>query len=502
VLSRSGIAARPVYRFTTVLNGVVLKLTAQQASKLRGTPGVGMVEKNRFFTVQTSQASKPEAAVGLAVVPGPAGLAAPQSGSQPPTPAFLGLTGPNGVWHKQFGTALQAGAGVIIGDIDTGFWPENPSFGAFSDDGPKAGEIKKKFHGTCDTTGEAPVTCNNKVIGARYFDSAGLSHANPGEFTSPRDFDGHGSHTASTTAGQPVEATINGSDAGPLEGMAPGARLSIYKVLYENAAGTTASGSGADIVAAVEAAVNDGVDVINFSVGDDVDTFGADEFAFLNAAAAGVFVSAAAGNAGPGASTIDNAMPWETTDAAGTFDENFPMRVTLGNGATYDGVGRGSGVGTSPLVDSVNVAVSADPDFVAAAELCFSKEWTGGTQILDPAKVAGKIVLCKRGTNDRIDKSRAVAEAGGVGMILYNANDGQEFDADFHFAPTDHINNTNGLAIKAYIASAGSSATASLSPVAGAPTPEAPVVAGFSSRGPSLFNGGDRGKPGTRRASR
>jgi hypothetical protein len=80
-------------------------------------------------------------------------------------------------------------------------------------------------------------------------------------------------------------------------------------------------------------------------------------------------------------------------------------------------------------------------------------------------------------------------------MILYNASDAQEFDADFHFVPTDHINNTNGLAIKSYIGSAGSSATASLAPTTGAPTPEAPVVAGFSSRGPSLFSGGDLGKP-------
>src|SRR3954463_332219 len=211
VLNRAGVASRPVYRFTTVLNGVVLKMTSEQAAKLRGAPGVAMVEKNRIFTVQTSPASKPEAAVSLAGVPGPTGLAAPQSGSQPPTPAFLGLTGPNGVWHKQFGSDTQAGAGVIIGDLDTGFWPENPSFAAFSDEGPKAGAIQKKFHGTCDTTGEDPVTCNNKVIGARYFDAAGLSTANSGEFTSPRDYDGHGSQTASTAAGQPVEATINGS---------------------------------------------------------------------------------------------------------------------------------------------------------------------------------------------------------------------------------------------------------------------------------------------------
>jgi subtilisin family serine protease len=491
VLSRSGIvfASKPVYRFTSVLNGVVLKMTTKQASTLRGTRGVAMVEKNRIFTIKTSNGNEPTTSTALLAPPGPSG---PDSGPQPPTNRFLGLTGQDGVWHKQFGTATQAGAGVIIGDLDTGFWPENPSFAAFPDDGPKAGLIKQKFHGTCDTTGEDPVSCNNKVIGARYFDAAGLSHANPGEFTSPRDYDGHGSHTASTAAGQPVEATINGSDAGPLEGMAPGARLSIYKVLYENAANTQSSGSGADIDAAVEAAVNDGVDVINFSIGDSVDTFGSDEFAFLNAAAAGVFVSAAAGNAGPGASTIDNAMPWETTDAAGTYDENFPMRVTLGNGATYDGIGRGAGVGTSPLVDSVSAGLSGAN--ATAVQLCFSTEWAGSA-VLDPAKVAGKIVLCKRGTNDRIDKSRAVKEAGGVGMILYNASDGQTKVADFHFVPTAHINNTDGLAIESYITSAGSSATASLSPVVGAPTPEAPQVADFSSRGPSLFNGGDLGKP-------
>ena len=250
----------------------------------------------------------------------------------------------------------QAGAGVIIGDIDTGFWPENPSFAAFSGDGPKAGEIQKKFHGICDTSGEDPVTCNNKVIGARYFDAAGLSHANPGEFTSPRDYDGHGSHTASTAAGQPVEATIKGSDAGPLEGMAPAARLSIYKVLYENATNTQSTGGSVDIVAAINDAVNDGVDVINYSVGDNVDTFGPEEFAFLNAAAAGVFVSAAAGNAGPGAGTVDSAMPWETTVAAGTFDRQWQKTVTLGNGTTYHGVGVGPAVPSSPLIDSATSA--------------------------------------------------------------------------------------------------------------------------------------------------
>ena len=465
VLAGAGIAAdKVVYSYTTALNGMAVNLTAKQASTLAATPGVLGVWKNTIQTIQ----------------------------NDPPTPAFLGLTGKKGVWNRQFGGDSHAGQGIIIGDIDTGFWPENPSFAALPE--PRADDaiIANKFHGVCDpginngTFG--PVTCNNKVIGARFFDSAGLSHANPGEFQSPRDYDGHGSHTASTAAGDPVEGMINGQDVGPLEGMAPAARIAVYKVLYENAANTQSSGSGADILAAIDAAINDGVDVLNFSVGDNVDTFGPEEFGFLNAAAAGIFVSAAAGNNGAaGASSVDNAMPWETTVAAGTFDQSFPKTVTLGNGATYTGVGRGIGVGSSPLIDSVNAGASgADP---TAVQLCFS----GGS--LDPAKVAGKIVLCKRGVNARIDKSLAVKQAGGVGMILYNANDAQEFDADFHFVPTAHINNTDGLAIKAYIASAGASATASLSDTTVPTRVEAPVVAGFSSIGPSLFSGGDLGKP-------
>lgn len=461
VLAGAGIAAdKVVYSYTTALNGMAVTLTSKQASALSGTPGVLGVWKNRIQTIQTTP--------------------------QPPTPAFLGLTGPKGVWQKQFGGDAHAGQGIIIGDIDTGFWPENPSFAALPEPRADDATIAAHFHGICDTSGEDPVSCNSKVIGARVYDSAGLSTVNPGEFSSPRDFDGHGSHTASTAAGDPVEGVINGQDVGPLEGMAPAARLSIYKVLYENAADTTAQGSEADIVAAVDQAIEDGVDVINFSIGDNVDTFGPEELAFLNAAASGVFVSAAAGNAGPGASTVDNAMPWETTVAAGSFDQSFPKTVTLGDGETFTGVGRGVGVASSPLIDSVDAGVTgADP---TAVELCES----GGN--LDPAKVAGKIVLCLRGVNARIDKSLAVEQAGGVGMILYNASDAQEFDADFHFVPTAHIDNTDGLAIKAYIHSTANP-TASLSDTTIPTRVEAPVVAGFSSAGPSLFSGGDLGKP-------
>src|SRR5262245_59343049 len=405
VLATAGVsAAKTVYTYTTALNGAAIQLTEQQAAKLAGTPGVVMVWKDTIQTIQTAPTAT--------APPGPHGPPGPPAAEpQPPTPEFLGLTGQKGVWKKQFHEASHAGEGIIIADLDTGFWPENPSFAALPGQRPDDAKIAAKFHGTCDTGGESPVTCNNKVLGARWYNASHLDTANPGEFSSPRDYDGHGSHTASTAAGDPVEGIINGGSVGPLEDMAPAARLSIYKVLYENAANTQASGSTADIVAAINDAVNDGADIINFSIGDNVDGFGADELAFLNAAAAGVFVSAAAGNAGPGASTIDNAMPWETTVAAGTFDEGYSTTVTLGNGASYTGVGLGAAVPSSPLLDSVDAGkAGADP---LQVELCFS-----GT--LDPAKVAGKIVLCRRGTNARIDKSLAVKQAGGVGMILYN----------------------------------------------------------------------------------
>ena len=463
VIAAAGISTgRVVYSYRTAINGMALRLTAQEAAKLAGTPGVTMVEKSRIISIRTK----------------------PQPQPQPPTPEFLGLTGKQGVWNKQFSGDANAGNGVIIGDIDTGFWPENPSFAALPEPRSDDAQIAAQFHGICDTTGPNPVSCNNKVLGARFYNAAGLASVNPGEHANPRDFDGHGSHTASTAAGDPVDGIINGQSVGPLEGMAPGARLSIYKVLYENAAGTTASGSTADIVAAVNDAIDDGVNVINFSVGDNVDTFGADELAFLNASAAGVFVSAAAGNAGPGASTIDNALPWETTDAAGTFDRAYSSTVTLGNGASYTGVGLGAAVPSSPLIDSVDAGLAGAN--LVQVELCFS-----GT--LDPAKVTGKIVLCKRGTNARIDKSKAVQLAGGVGMVLYNVSDAQDEDADFHFVPSVHVNNTQGLAIKSYIHSTATP-TASLS-ASVTTRVEAPEVAGFSSAGPSLFNGGDLGKP-------
>ncbi len=453
--------AKKVYDYTYTFNGFAARLTGRDAAMLARTPGVVRLTKNQLVHADTIS-----------------------------TPDFLGLTGANGVWQQRFGGAAHAGEGVIVGEVDSGFWPENPSFGPLPEPRPDAYVIGSKWHGTCDQGAETDptrnVTCNNKVIGARWYNSG--VNAIPEEFHSPRDWGGHGSHTASTAAGNNgVPVTINGQSIGSASGMAPAARLAIYKVCWStdyaggNSCGTT------DSVAAIDQAVADGVDVINYSIsGARTTNLDPVEVAFFNAAAAGVFVSVSAGNNGDsvGVSSVAHNAPWETTVAASTHDRAFQSSVTLGNGTTATGAGNGAAVPSSPLIASENAGkAGADP---AQVLLCFS-----GT--LDPAKVTGKIVTCQRGNNARTDKSLAVQQAGGVGAVIYNVAGGAaDTAADFHFVPTVHLDAAAGAPVHAYALTAG--ATASLA--AGQRiSVQAPVMGSFSSYGPALAGGGDLLKP-------
>jgi Subtilase family len=181
------------------------------------------------------------------------------------TPRFLGLSGRRGAWDR-VGGVDKAGDGVIIGVIDSGFVPERPSFAPIKTTIDSDSIVAAKWNGTCDTGVEAPVACNNKVLGARYF-KAGIGTIAPDEFESPRDLNGHGTHTASTAGGNfGVTMTVQGHDYGKGSGIAPHARLAIYKALWHQPATGSASGSTADLVAAVDAAVADGVDVINYLI--------------------------------------------------------------------------------------------------------------------------------------------------------------------------------------------------------------------------------------------
>ena len=458
VLRKAKIGGKVTAEYDNAFNGVAVRLTPTEVVKLRATAGVRNVWKNTIRKVQTAD-----------------------------TPKFLGLDGPGGVWQKQFGGVDNAGEGVIVGVLDTGITPESGSFAALPEPRPDADVIAGKWLGRCDTSGENPVECNNKLIGARYYNTDEDIVIADRDFLSARDYNGHGTHTSSTAAGNNgVPATVNGESVGKISGMAPAARVAMYKVCweFENPDDPTDGGCPtSDSLAAIDDAVAEGVDVINYSIGGDpgaiVDPI---EIAFLNAAAAGVFVAASAGNSGPDVSTADHNSPWLTTVAASTHDRTFEKTLTLGNGTKFTGPGVGAALPSTPLVDSANaVKPGADP---TDARLC-------AIGSLDPAKVTGKIVICERGVIARTDKGLAVKEAGGVGMVMYNPA-ANSLNADFQAVPSIHVDTAAGNTIKAYAATAG--ATASMT--AGVrKTARAPVVAAFSSRGPHVASAGDLLKP-------
>jgi hypothetical protein len=190
----------------------------------------------------------------------------------------------------------------------------------------------------------------------------------------------------------------------------------MYKALWSLQDGSQASGTTADLVAAIDQAVADGVDVINYSISGSTTTFtNAVQVAFLNAAANGIFVANSAGNNGPTASSVAHNTPWVTTVAAGTHDRAYIATVTLGDGATYNGISNGNGTEMLPLISSTAAGLpGADATKV---RLCYAAIDNGGVAVLDPALVAGKIVLCDRGTTARVNKSLAVMEAGGLGLV-------------------------------------------------------------------------------------
>jgi len=468
-----------IYDYTYSFNGFAAKLTEKQAAALAKQSDVLAVTKDQLQNVQTST-----------------------------TPTFLGLTDAGGLWAQLGGpTAGKKGSGagenIIIGVVDSGIWPEAKSFSDRNATGQLVYEPIAGRHGRCEDSSTDNSwnkdNCNKKLMWARHFNAAwggdsAIKTQRPWEFLSPRDYNGHGTHTSSTAGGNNgVQPTGPAAGFPPISGMAPRARIAMYKALWSTQSGDTASGFNSDLAAAIDQAVADGVDIINYSVGPSSppNTFLAPEqVSFLFATDAGVFVSAAAGNSGPGFGTVTNPGPWITTAAAGTHNRNGVGSVTLGNNATYNGASFAAAVGPAPFIRSTDAGLpGADP---TAVQLCFAAVDNGGTPVLDQTKVAGKIVLCDRGVNARVNKSLAVQEAGGVGMVLANVTP-NSLNADFHFVPTVHVADTDRAALIAYAATTNPTAKINQSSVVlNAP---APFIASFSSRGPQLAGLGDLLKP-------
>ncbi|MGZ8288685.1 MAG: S8 family serine peptidase [Telluria sp.] len=479
---QSAIAGAPVlYNYNVVINGFAAMLTDDEVRQLKARTDVASIDAD-----------------------------VPRSLTTTFTASFLGLDKPNGLWSK-LGGKLGAGENVIIGIVDSGIWPESLSFADRVDANGKPtyaasgtlaySEPPTSFKGICQTgEGFTVAHCNNKLIGAQYFNATYLTSGRTTHWTeftsSPRDsvggmvgHGGHGTHTSTTAGGNSgAEAVIGGINVGAVSGMAPRARVSSYKVCWTYNEATDPTGGKnscytGDSVKAIEQAVMDGVHVINFSISGGTSITDPVEQAFLNAANAGVFVAASAGNSGP-ANEVAHISPWLTTVAASTHNRLLKAEVNLGNGASYTG----ASMNVTPLPPAP--MIRAEDAGLAGADaeklrLCYSASTNGGVAVLDPAKVAGKVVTCDRGITARVDKSLAVADAGGVGMVM--VDNGVGLVAEVHSVPTVHVDAADGALVKAYAVTAGSTAGMGTFSV-GTSSVAAPVVANFSSRGPNRFD--------------
>ena len=387
-------APEPTYRWTTALNGFAVHLTEEQALELQADEAVTLVEPNRI---------RRTAGQG--------------------TGAGLSLKGPR-----------RGGAGTVIGVIDTGLAPESPEFAAAA----PLGAEPKRFGGGCLTgDGWDADDCDAKVVGARwYLDGFGEENLRANARLSARDTDGHGTQMASIAAGNAdVPVRVGGQRLGRHGGMAPQARIAVYKACWGAPDPADDGCATADLVTAIDRATIDQVDVISLAVGGpaEIDTV---ERALLGAAEADIVVAAAAGNTGS-EEYAAHPSPWVTTVGGST---GLPRqgRVVTAGGARYEGAMVSThGVGPARLVVGAQVPT-------AGASRADARVCTPGS--LDARRVDGAIVLCERGTVGRVDKSRAVRLADGVGMVLTNVSPGG-VAADFHSVPTVHLAERQGRAV-------------------------------------------------------
>ncbi|KAM3343767.1 subtilisin-like protease [Capsicum galapagoense] len=364
---------------------------------------------------------------------------------------FLGLQQNSGVWQES-----NYGRGVIIGLLDSGITPDHPSF--HDNNMPPPPE---KWKGKCEFTDN--VTCNNKLLGARNLLGGGSSDP-------PFDDSGHGTHTSSTAAGNFVDhANIFGNANGTSAGMAPLAHIAMYKVC----SGPGITCAEVDMLAAIEASIHDGVDVLSISIGGLYKNF-YDDYLAVGAFAAmrnGIIVVASAGNKGPGSGTLSNEAPWILTVGASSHDRKIVATAVLGNGESYHGQTLFQGKDFPPTL----------------FPLAYSREIAKCEPILlKNADVRGKIVVCDYGMEGPIYHDQAVKDAGGISMILVNANvSGDTIFEISHVLPAAILSFADGEKIKAYITSSSTARAGIIFEGTMMGFKDVPSVAYFSSRGPN-----------------
>lgn len=458
----------PAFVYDVALNGMAVDLSAAEADALRGVPGVRSVA--------------PEFQRRPATDAGPAWIRADAAWN---APAPLG----------------NRGEGVVVGIIDSGINRTHPSF---AETGPKDGyrhanPLGRRF-GRCATTASE---CNDKLIGI--YDYSDEAPRNGSDLT------GHGSHVAGTAVGNALDHSISlpgGSVPRPVSGVAPHANLISYKACRQDDPDTDVVEAcrGSWLIEAIDQAVADGVDIINYSIGGSepnpwncVDqACDADEEAMLNAFAAGVLSVVAAGNEGPGTSTVTTPgnAPWVLTVANATHDRAIVNRLVELSGGTAAPPGGGALVGAGHTAGSgfVPIVIPTDhPGCGIGSELGLGADGQPDGSSNPWASTAGnrfngEIVVCERGTHARVAKSDNVRREGAGGFVLVNtAAEGESVFADAHSLPGTHLGVTDGNALLAWLRS-GSGHRARIEGSTVQLLPErADMLASSSGRGPALF---------------
>ncbi|GFQ05299.1 co(2)-response secreted protease, partial [Phtheirospermum japonicum] len=440
-----------VHTYNKSFLGFAARLSDEEANSIAQRPGVVSVFPDRVLQLHTTRS---------------------WDFLMSQTPAFIinGSTIPPSVSN------WSTGADTIIGIIDTGIWPEHPSF---SD--KYMGPIPSRWKGKCvpGANSTHPFKCNKKLIGARYYDNPEA----PGYIGSARDEQGHGTHVASTAAGIPIwGASYKGLAKGNARGGSPGSRIAMYRVC--GADGHCVSSA---ILKGFDDAIADGVDVLSISLGvndPSVDNLVTDSvhIGAFHAAEKGVTVVCSAGNGGPSPGTVVNFAPWMLTIAATSIDRDIQAAIVLGGrhkkikagGINFSGLQKSA---VYHLVDGRSASFNQTD--VANASYCIPGS-------LDGAKVKGKIVVCgyKYPTilSDMID---TLMTQGAVGIIVIDEFYRQLSD-DYGTTPFAAVSEADGAQIQSYINSTRNPLATILPTEVVMYYKPAPVVPFFSSRGPII----------------
>ena len=427
LLASAGISAAKLHSYRYAFNGFAAQLTADQVSRLRRDPAVTRIWVDTEQRVQTTNSA-----------------------------VFLGLQNQSGGLRADLGLR---GEGVVVAVIDSGIAPGHPSLQDTRERVPErcqsdwaeaswlgiflCSAVRRNppldvlfeppddFHGTCEGgEGFEPADCNNKLVGARFYIDGFLSRnqLDPGEFISPRDADGHGTHIATTIAGNEVDADLFGVRIGRISGIAPSARIAAYKACWLEPGEVRASCNTSDLVRAIDDAVADGADIINYSVGNlEAGLDAPDDLALLNALEAGVLSVVAAGNDGPDSATIGSpaGAPWALTVAASTQTGNrFDEAITIVEPEDLAGRFEMKEANFTPqLRDRESLEgelrlVDDGQDFLADALAGSIRD--ACEPLVDASELDGYIALLQRGGCTFDVKLARVADAGAIAAVVYS----------------------------------------------------------------------------------